>query len=182
MASKLEDPNRPGFVKASPKPPPTNLRNFFGVDPDLSGCPFDAPPTNSKDYGEYRSYMENAMYKLTHDTGIIRFSVFCEFKDEKLRPLFSREKKKEHNNCGTCWACDHVIHQDPISPEGFYYTPFDRHFDAGYYLCATCHKLQESRKFDMDRVHMKCSMCVAESIQQIMLLKPDRCIDLRKVC
>ena len=72
------------------------------------------------------------------------------------------------------FACDHVIHQDPESPEGVWFIPLTRDGLTGYFLCKTCWRLKQKFKFDMDNIHVKCSACVLETIERIERSHPDR--------
>ncbi len=160
--------------------------NFIGqniVTENDPNAPFKKPPKDPKDYAVYKSYYMNKYDEITNygSMGIMKISVRCEGKDEKLRPIRLKAQKPEHFGCSFVFACDHVIHQDPDNPEGVTFIPFMRGGNTGYYVCGTCRKLHDTYRFDMESIHGKCALCVLESVKQIALRKPDRLIDLRYV-
>lgn len=159
-------------------------------DHELTEDPFkNAPPKSDKDYGVYRGYYEGLMQcaqaqqGLQTDEGFIIYSAACEWKDEKLRAIHGRgQMKEEHRGCPFVFACFHIIHADPESPEVVRYIPFERGKPEGYYLCHTCFKLLERCKLDLQNaVCTKCSRCVGESLTNMMQKHPGRFIDLTKV-
>ncbi len=136
---------------------------------------------DSKDYAIYRNYYEGVMSQILWENNpdnpnpILKLTVACEGKDEKLRPIRLRKQKPEHYGCSLVYACHHCIHQDPVNPEGITFVPFKRNATAGFYVCKTCLKLFDNYKLDLDySVCGKCSLCFFESVQQILKVKPDR--------
>lgn len=158
--------------------------HFLGkniVGDGAAKCPFDRPPNNAQDYKVYRQFYEDQMQEITNGQAVIKISVNCEGKDAKLRPIRMRKQKPEHFGCHWVFACHHVIHQDPENPEGVTFVPFMRDGQQGFYVCATCLKMFEHYKLNMDSICAKCSQCVLESVEQILLKKPDRVRDYRLV-
>lgn len=159
-----------------------SYKHFLGRDivtENDPNAPFKTVPKDRKDYAIYRQYYENIMQEVCGDDAIIKLTVACEGKDEKLRPIKMRTQKPEHYGCSFVFACHHVIHQDPVNPEGVTFVPFVRNSTTGFYLCGTCLKLFDNYKLDMNSVCGKCALCVLESVQKILEVKPDRFRDRR---
>jgi hypothetical protein len=86
---------------------------------------------------------------------------------------------EHHFGSDVTLACDHVLMQDPHNPEGVFFLPLRRGFDAGYYLCKTCWGLMQKRKFNPAiSVKGKCSKCVGECLERIEHVHPDRLVNL----
>lgn len=159
-------------------------------DHELTEDPFKgAPPKTDKDYGVYRGYYEGLMQcaqaqqGLQTDEGFIIYSAACEWKDAKLRPIHGRgQMKEEHRGAKFCFACHHVLHNDPVSPEIIRMVPFERGQSDGYFICNTCFKLMERKKFNLQTgIFTKCSLCCGEALTELIRLRPDRFVDMSKI-
>jgi hypothetical protein len=136
-----------------------SYKHFLGRDivtDNDPNAPFKTVPKDRKDYKIYRQYYENLMQEVCGDDAIIKLTIACEGKDEKLRPVKMRKQKPEHYGCSFVFACHHCIHQDPVNPEGISY------------------------KLDMNSVCGKCALCLLDSVQSILKVKPDRFRDRRQ--
>lgn len=146
-------------------------------------CPFKEMPKDAKDYAVYRKYWESEIESTIGNlnSGIMKCSAKCEAKDPKTGNVIRCDPAKEgHMGAGFVGACNHIIVQDPVNPEGVYYVPYIFGDANGYFVCATCFKLMEQKKFDhSEDVKAKCVLCISEAIEGIIRLKPDRFIDLR---
>jgi hypothetical protein len=165
-----------------PKPGPyagTNYDQFFGVENFQEPDPFGGKiPGDGKGYGAFRSYYERLMLELLHGQGVIKITANCETKDARGGMMRMSGPKKEHFGSPIALACNHVIHQDEVHPEGVWFVPIDRTTGEGYWMCASCYKRFVAYKLDLDDIKGKCAMCVAESVTRIHALYPDRVHDL----
>lgn len=155
-------------------------RNILPMPGDKSD-PFGGEvPDDRQGYAAYRQHYEGLMEDTMGGMSFMQMSVSCEDREENGTPIYMRGRKHPaHEGCGIVWACNHVIHQDPVNPEGVNFIPFKRNGAAGFYLCRTCAALWEGRargkrKMSADEIKVKCAKCVLESVLKIAETHPDR--------
>ena len=165
---------------------------FFGRnlidDAAEANAPFRTPPKDAKDYAIYRGYWEGEIQKTvgqlngcTPDQGLFKASAQCEAVNPKTGNVVKCQPPKEgHMGAGFVAACNHIIVQDPVNPEGAHFLPYQRGGADGYFVCSTCFKLMEQRKFDLsEQVMCKCVKCILEALTEIKMKRPDRFFDHR---
>ncbi len=129
-------------------------------------------PDDMRGYASYRSFYEKKMNDMIGGTKTMQLKINCEGWLNGRRTQF-HEPKLGHEGSGVVIACNHVIFQDETNPEGVRYYPLSRGGGAGFYLCKTCMRLEETG------VSMKCAKCVLDSIMKINETHPDRLINLQ---
>ena len=167
------------IIKAGESPyANTDYGKFLGrpmPSPGDKDDPFDGViPSDAKGYRVFQDYYEKQMMQVLGGQGILKMTADCEDRGPHDQPRLLRRPKKEHFGANIVFACDHVIHQDPVNPEGVWFFPLSKDGTVGYWLCRTCWKLKQAFKFDLNNIHIKCSACVLESIQRIHDRHPDR--------
>ncbi len=136
-------------------------------------------PNDRQGYSQYKTFYERKMQEMMGQQGTMSQHMNCEVWDERGNPLKLNRQIDEHRGAGVIISCSHVIYQDPVNPEGVYFYPYSRGSSNGYYVCKSCFNLAERRRLNMGtQLHMKCSMCVLESIERIAVKFPDRLVNL----
>lgn len=68
-----------------------------------------------------------------------------------------------HGKAIPAFACNHVVQQDPVHPDGIFRLP------SGIFLCKKCYDLFERRRFNWhsDQFRVKCYACVMAEVQRL---------------
>ncbi len=135
-------------------------------------------PNDRQGYAEYRSHYEGIMDEVVqndmHGMGKMIMTVNCEDTTASGQMRRMSGKKPEHEGCSIVFACNHVIHQDPVNPDGIEFVPVTRGGAGGFYLCPICSKSLERKRLNFDDIKIKCSACVLDTVMRISSQRPDR--------
>lgn len=133
-------------------------------------------PKDPKDYRMFRAAVEETMAEITgaQNMGVFKFVPNCEgLVDGKPRQI--KPFKPEHAGASFVYACDHVIFQDPVNPEGVVFIVLKVGSGHGYFLCKTCANLMQRHRLPCHlAIKMKCAKCVGEALDRIREKFPDR--------
>lgn len=153
------------------------------VNKDGSTDLFKEVPKDPKDYSLYKGAVEAEMQDVMQGQVLFTVSARCEYLDEHgqlVRMQGVNGWLPGHRGLPFMFACDHVIAQDKITPEGVYFIPFEKDGKLGYFLCATCFRLMQAYRLNVRReVMTKCSKCVEDAVNRVIQKHPDRYFDWR---
>jgi hypothetical protein len=136
-------------------------------------------PDDAVGYAQYRRFYEAKMQTMVGQMGTLKQLMNCEALDEQGRMVRVNGQLPGHEFAGIVIACPHVIHQDPVSPEGIYFRPFTRGSTNGIFICKTCFRLDERHRLNYGlHLSMKCDVCVGQSLERVAALFPDRVVNL----
>lgn len=73
------------------------------------------------------------------------------------------------------WGCKHLYPQDEVHPAGMVFVP------RGYYVCKTCFKLIENKKFKFStELVLRCYKCINTESFRLHAINPELVIDLSR--
>lgn len=137
-------------------------------------------PTIGKDYRAYQKYWEDTLHFAMGNTALLKLTVNCEAVDEHGKAFTLKGQKKDHVGSSFVFGCQHILIQDPLSPDGVFFWPLDRLSTKGYYVCPACFHAIERHKYDFGtQILPHCALCFGEKLNEIHLRSPDKVVSLR---
>lgn len=138
-------------------------------------------PTTARDYRGYQKFHEDTMHNALGQAAIFRVTICCEALDVTTGKIMTLPgPKKTHIGASFVFACKHVLCQDTQHPEGIYFWPLQRNGTSGYYVCPSCLRAIERKRYNFGmELQPHCALCMSEKLSEIEKAHPDKLVTLR---